>query len=35
MIKKSDNSVFPCEMLIKFNYSEKLGYTYLAAFNPL
>lgn len=35
MIKKADNSVYPCELLAKFFYSERFGYTFIAAINPL
>ena len=35
MIKKSDGSIYPCEILIKFLYSERFGHNFIASISPL
>ena len=35
MIKKSDGSIYPCEILIKFLYSERFGHNFISSISPL
>lgn len=35
MIKRSDGSIYPCQIFIKFLYSHNYGYTFICSVSPL